>query len=139
MRAYEMTTNNLEVVKDFQHDLPHISGDEHQLQQVFLNIVINAEQAMTESQVQGVLTVGTRGTESAVVVTIKDDGPGIPQENLTRIFDPFFTTKDIGKGSGLGLSICYGIVEEHGGSMKVDSELGKGTTFTIELPKASEP
>jgi two-component system NtrC family sensor kinase len=72
-----------------------------------------------------------------VIVEIKDTGIGIPQENLTKIFDPFFTTKDVGRGTGLGLAVCYGIVSEHGGRLDVRSAVGVGTTFTISLPKAS--
>jgi signal transduction histidine kinase len=106
------------------------------LQQVFLNIVINAEYFMLKAHNRGTLTVTTERTEDIVKISFADDGPGIPQENLANIFNPFFTTKEVGQGTGLGLSICYGIITEHGGRIYVESKLGKGTTFVVELPVA---
>ena len=134
LRAYELSVSNIELGKDFQADLPEISADPHQLQQVFLNLVINAEQAMTAAHGRGSLSITTQRVGDAVQVVVTDDGPGIPEELISQIFDPFFTTKDVGAGTGLGLSVCYGIVKEHGGEMRVESELEKGTTFTVELP-----
>ncbi len=134
LRAYELKVSNIELRKDFQADLAEISGDPHQLQQVFLNLVINAEQAMTAAYGRGVLSITAQQVGEAIHVVVADDGPGIPDGLLSQIFDPFFTTKEVGKGTGLGLSVCYGIVKEHGGEMRVESEEGKGTTFTVELP-----
>ena len=134
LRAYELRVSNIELRKDFQADLPEISADPHQLQQVFLNLVINAEQAMTAAHDRGVLSIRTQRVRDVLYVTVADDGPGIPNELVSKIFDPFFTTKEVGAGTGLGLSVCYGIVKEHGGELHVKSEEGKGTTFTIELP-----
>jgi signal transduction histidine kinase len=101
---------------------------------VFLNIVLNAEQAMTESHGRGNLTVTTEQLNGNIRISFADDGPGIPPEIINRIFDPFFTTKDIGKGTGLGLSICYGIVTKQGGRIYAESQHGHGATFIIECP-----
>ncbi len=99
-----------------------------------MNIIVNAESAMLGAHNKGTLTITTKQVDDIVRITITDDGPGISSKDINRIFTPFFTTKEVGKGTGLGLSICHGIVKEHGGNIFVESELGKGTTFTIELP-----
>jgi PAS domain S-box-containing protein len=134
LRAYEHRVNNIEVVTHFAPDLPEILADRFQMQQVFLNIVLNAEQAMIESHGRGNLTVTTAQINDHIKISFADDGPGIPQEIINRIFDPFFTTKDIGKGTGLGLSISYGIITKQGGRIYAESQYGKGATFIIELP-----
>jgi PAS domain S-box-containing protein len=134
LHAYRMRVNNVEVSMDLAPDLPKTMGDFHQLQQVFVNIITNAEQAMTEAHGSGKLLIRTRRVGDAILIDFTDDGPGIPEENMKRIFDPFFTTKEVGKGTGLGLSICYGVVEKHDGRMYATSEVGKGTTFSVELP-----
>ena len=134
LRAYEHKVNGIEVKRRLAHDLPEIMVDYFQMQQVFLNIIINAEYFMTEAHNRGTLTITTKKHNSSVRISIADDGPGIPQENLSRIFDPFFTTKEAGKGTGLGLSICHGIVAEHGGQIYARSQPGKGATFVVELP-----
>ena len=134
LRAYELRVSNIELRKHFQADLPAILADPHQLQQVFLNLVINAEQAMIAAHGGGVLSITTQRVGEALHVVVADDGPGIPDEFISQIFDPFFTTKEVGAGTGLGLSVCYGIVQEHGGELRVQSEEGKGTTFIVELP-----
>jgi CheY-like chemotaxis protein len=122
--------------------------DPHQLQQVFLNIINNARQAIEAHQPQGSIRISSESCGQNVRVTFQDNGPGISEENLKRIFDPFFTTKEVGKGTGLGLSLCYGIVKEHGGTIKVTSNPGEGANFTLEIPsgaglkeaqKATEP
>jgi signal transduction histidine kinase len=102
-----------------------------------MNIIVNAAEAIQGS---GTLTITTSPApdRKSVLVDFTDTGEGIPEENLTRIFDPFFTTKDVGKGTGLGLATSYGIVEEHGGKIRVKSKVGEGTTFTIELPSFPE-
>jgi two-component system NtrC family sensor kinase len=139
LRAYELNANNILVQRNLG-SVPKLLADPHQLQQVFLNIIINAEQAMLTSRRGGNLQVETRAktkdSESWIEVMIADDGPGISPEVLGRVFDPFFTTKDVGEGTGLGLSISYGIVKEHGGTIRVESPPGQGATFTIELPGA---
>jgi two-component system NtrC family sensor kinase len=111
--------------------IPSVTGFPSQLVQVFTNMFVNAAHA---AKGKGVLTVTTEATDKAIRISIGDDGEGIAEKNLTRIFDPFFTTKPPGKGSGMGLSISYGIIERHGGTITVQSEIGVGTTFIIELP-----
>ncbi len=134
LRAYEQKLNNIEVNTHFPADLPEIIANSSQLRQVFLNLVVNAEQAMLEAHNKGILTVTSEQVGDIVRISLTDDGPGITKENLGHLFDPFFTTKGEGKGTGLGLSISHGIITEHGGMIYVDSELGKGATFVIELP-----
>ena len=125
--------HNIEVVRDYQEDLPAVVMDPAQMQQVFMNLIINAAEAMDGA---GRLTVATRfdAQRGVVQARFQDTGHGISEENMGRVFDPFFTTKEVGHGTGLGLSISFGIVKEHGGTITVDSEEGAGTTFTIELP-----
>ena len=134
LRAYLQKTNGIEVERQLDPDLPEIMVDYFQMQQVLLNIIINAEYFMTQAHNKGTLTITTKKQNSSVVISIADDGPGILPENLRRIFDPFFTTKEAGSGTGLGLSICHGIVTEHGGQIYVKSQLGKGATIFVELP-----
>jgi two-component system NtrC family sensor kinase len=134
LRAYAHKSNCIEVERELASDLPEIPLDHFQMQQVFLNIVINAEYFMTQAHKKGTLTVTTKRQNSSVLVSFADDGPGIAAENLGRIFDPFFTTKEAGKGTGLGLSICHGIVAEHGGQICATSQPGKGAIISVELP-----
>ncbi len=134
LRDYEHKVNNINVETQLAPDLPEVIVDYHQMQQVFLNIVLNAESALTEEHEPGTLTITTSRLNSNVRVSFSDDGPGIPQKNLNRVFDPFFTTKEVGKGTGLGLSICYGIVTQHGGKIHAENKAGKGATFVVELP-----
>jgi PAS domain S-box-containing protein len=138
LRYYEQKVNNIEVEKHLAVNLPEIMMDHFQMQQVFLNIIVNAESAMLEGRHRGKLILTTEKSEGVIRVTFADDGPGIAKENLKRIFDPFFTTKEVGKGTGLGLSICHGIVTEHGGKIYVMSENGQGTTFVVELPLSEQ-
>jgi signal transduction histidine kinase len=133
-----MKTNNIDMVVEFDPELPKTMADFYQLQQVFMNIVINAEQAMSEAHGRGKLTVKTQRSDGMIQVIFADDGPGISEENMKRIFDPFFTTKEIGKGTGLGLSICYGLVEAHGGRIYARSRAGQGASFIVEIPIVSE-
>jgi len=127
--------NNVIVQFKLDKYLPEIVGSEDQLLQVIMNLVSNAVESV-ESKRKGILTIETKylPRKKRIVATFKDTGIGIPQENLTRIFEPFFTTKKQGKGVGLGLSLTYGIVHDHGGAIYVDSKIGKGTTFKIDLP-----
>ncbi len=121
--------------------LPEIPADYFQLQQVFLNIVLNAEFFMGKAHGRGKLLVKTslRTQDEIVRIAFIDDGPGIAPENLERLFDPFFTTKEVGQGTGLGLSISHGVVEQHSGKIWAESEPGKGSTFIIELPLCPPP
>ncbi len=128
---HQITINNVRVIKGYAPSLPEILADVNQLQQVFVNLIINAYQAMPQG---GELRVTTRTVGNQVQAIFADSGMGIPPENLKHIFDPFFTTKEVGKGTGLGLSVSYGIVELHGGKIEVDSQVGVGTTFVVILP-----
>ncbi|MFB3885416.1 MAG: PAS domain S-box protein [Thermodesulfobacteriota bacterium] len=125
--------HNIKTVKKLDSFLPFVQGNASQLKQVFMNIIVNAAEAMHGG---GTLTITTfpAPDRKTVFVEFTDTGEGIPEENLTRIFDPFFTTKEVGKGTGLGLATSYGIIEDHGGKISVKSQVGAGTTFTIELP-----
>jgi two-component system NtrC family sensor kinase len=134
-----MRTSNIEVLTQLDSRLPASEVDSHQMQQVFLNIINNARQAMEGHQPNGCLRVRTESQDGRVRILFQDNGPGIAPENLKRIFNPFFTTKEVGKGTGLGLSLCYGIVSEHGGSITPYSQVGEGATFVIELPIANAP
>jgi PAS domain S-box-containing protein len=129
--------HNVHIVKKLDPFLPFIRGNASQLKQVLINIIVNAAEAMHGN---GTLTITSYLSEDrkSVFLEFTDTGEGIAEENLTRIFDPFFTTKAIGKGTGLGLSTSYGIVESHGGKIRVRSKVGEGTTFTIELPTYPE-
>ena len=125
---------DIRIVNDLSEDIPDIMIDENKMSQVLMNIMINAMQSMSGG---GTLTLRTRRDESYCIVSIEDTGIGISQEVLPNIFDPFFTTKEIGEGTGLGLSVSKGIVEQHGGIIEVESETGRGTTFKIKLPVAT--
>jgi two-component system NtrC family sensor kinase len=131
---YELRTNNIKVERELSAQLPRLLLDPHQIQQVFLNIVNNARQAIEAHRPRGLIRITTGVIEQRVRITFQDDGPGISEENLAKIFNPFFTTKPVGKGTGLGLSLSYGIIQEHGGSITASSKLGHGTTFIIDLP-----
>ena len=128
---------NIDVVRDLEAGLPAVMADKSQFQQVFMNIFVNAVQAMHE---RGTIRIASRHNRAGkcVEVAISDTGQGIPPEQIDRIFDPFFTTKESGQGTGLGLSIAYGIVTTHRGAISVRSEVGKGSTFTIRMPVAAE-
>jgi signal transduction histidine kinase len=127
---HQLRTGSIQVRKELSASPVVVQGIEYKLQQVFLNLFLNARDAMPKG---GWLTVATAAGPQAKV-EIADTGSGIPAEQLSRIYDPFFTTKEIGKGTGLGLSITYGIVQEHGGTITCDSSLGQGTRFTLTLP-----
>jgi signal transduction histidine kinase len=134
LRAYGLNASNIQVTTNFAPDLPITTADAGQIQEVFLNLIINAETEMTLARGKGKLLIKTEKVDNTIHVSFKDDGPGITKKNLERIFDPFFTTREVGEGTGLGLSICYGIMKEHGGRIWAESELGKGATFIVELP-----
>jgi signal transduction histidine kinase len=138
--AYDMRVNNVTLVREYAPALPQLLGDSHQLQQVVLNIVSNARQALEAFRRDGRITLrtGTNDEGDRVWLRIIDNGPGISPENLKKIFDPFFTTKPQGKGTGLGLSLSYGIVQEHRGSIRAESQPGVGTEFTLEFPVATD-
>jgi len=145
LRETQLAISSIRLETEFGADVPPVQGDSHQLQQVFLNLILNAEQAILGSVVGGrrsgdCIRVSTRarleGDHAWVVAQVADNGPGIPAEVLPRIFEPFFTTKKVGEGAGLGLSVSYGIVEEHGGRLSVEGGPGR-SVFTLELPAAA--
>jgi len=139
LRAPEMRINDIMVSTRLDPDLPRTMVDEGQMQQVFLNIVVNAEQAMTEAHGDGHLRIKTERIGDNIRISFKDDGIGISEEHLPRLFDPFFTTKQVGEGTGLGLSISYGIIREHQGNIYARAKPGKGATFVVELPIVAKP
>ncbi len=138
LHAYSLRKNNITV--DFLPDtsLPPVAGDPNQLMQVFLNLILNAEQAIREIREKGTLRIRLAHPDKTVVASFEDDGPGISPENLPNIFDPFYTTKRPGRGTGLGLSICKAVLKEHGGNIEASSAPGGGALFTVTLP-AEEP
>jgi two-component system, NtrC family, sensor kinase len=132
LRDYDLRANNIRMHLDLAANLPMTSADPHQLQQVFLNMVNNAVDAILERSNEGDLWVRTGVKDDRLFVEFTDSGPGV--QDASRVFDPFYTTKPVGKGTGLGLSICYGIVTEHGGTIHVRNLPTRGACFTIELP-----
>ncbi len=137
LRAYDFANHGVEIIENLQIHVPDVIGDAHQLQQVFLNILNNAYDAVRETSRPGRIEISTSCSEEVAEVTFCDNGNGIAYPD--RIFDPFFTTKEVGKGTGLGLSICYGIVREHGGEILCrNNEDGPGATFTVRLPLVVE-
>ena len=129
--SHQQRANDVKFRIELPKDLPPVSGDEGQLQQVIIALGTNAIDAMASG---GELAIVSRADDEKVLVDVSDNGTGIPADNVAKIFEPFFTTKEIGKGTGLGLAVCYGILTEHGGSLDVQSTVGVGTTFTISLP-----
>ena len=134
LRKYELETGNIKLIRRLDPELPLTVVDAGQLQDVFMNIIVNAEKSMRQAHERGNLSIRTEAMNDIIRVSITDDGPGIAKENLDKIFNPFFTTREVGEGTGLGLSLSYGIIREHNGKIYAESELGKGATFTVELP-----
>ncbi len=137
-RSYPLRTHNVQVEEDLEAELPPVLGDRGQLEQVLINLVVNAEQALDETAGERRLTVRTRRSRAGVSLFVLDNGPGIAPAHVERLFDPFFTTKPPGEGTGLGLSLVHRIVAEHGGEIHVESEVGVETCFRIDLPPAPE-
>jgi two-component system NtrC family sensor kinase len=139
LREHNFTVNNIKVVRNYDEKLPPIYADGGQLQQVFLNLINNAFDAMHDAHQGGALEVRTCLLGKELVVEIIDDGPGVPEAIQEKIFDPFFTTKEVGKGTGLGMSLSYGIVKEHGGRIYLDKAHADGAKFVVALPLTSAP
>jgi signal transduction histidine kinase/CheY-like chemotaxis protein len=139
LRQHEQRLANVTLIDALAAGLPNVFADPHQLQQVILNLAINAEQAMVSSHGRGTLVVRSwhDAERDVVLLEIADDGPGVPEDVLPKIFDPFFTTKAVGKGTGLGLTVAYAIIQDHGGRIVAESSAGHGAVFRIELPTAS--
>jgi len=131
----QLREHNIALSVSLQEGLGEVYASKNQLRQVFLNMIANARDAMPDG---GTLTVATRTTDGMIQIEFSDTGTGIRKENLNKIFDAFFTTKDSIKGVGLGLSVCYGFIRDHGGNIEVSSKLGSGTTFIITLPLYSQ-
>jgi PAS domain S-box-containing protein len=136
LRAYEQRVNNVAVIEALAAGLPQVFADSHQIQQVLLNLVMNAEQAMLAANGRGTLVVRTwhDARQESIMLEVNDDGPGIPDDLQPKIFDPFFTTKEVGQGTGLGLTVAYAIVQEHGGRIRLESRANQGASFYVELP-----
>jgi len=130
--------HDIQIVKHLDPSLPWIEGDPNQLKQVFMNMMVNAAEAMSDKGGSLTITTGGSPDQSSVFISFQDTGMGISPEIQPKIFDPFFTTKAVGKGTGLGLSTSYGIIQSHHGNIEVESEEGKGTTFNIYLPISVE-
>jgi signal transduction histidine kinase len=141
LNANLLKLHSIKVEESLDPALPDLVGSEDRLQQVFMNLISNAAEAMEAGHKDRVLSVRTQRLpeKECVSISFADSGVGIPRENLSKLFEPFFSTKKKGKGVGLGLSVAYGIIQEHGGSIQVQSEEGRGTVFTIELPLKVNP
>jgi two-component system NtrC family sensor kinase len=133
LMEHQDSSGRVRIRRNYAIALPQVVADENQLQQVYFNIIRNAYQAMPNG---GMLLITGAVEGKDVVTTFTDSGPGIAQEHLRHIFDPFFTTKEVGQGTGLGLSVSYGIVRQHGGTIEASSQEGSGATFTVRLPAA---
>ena len=136
LRAYEQRITNITVLPALAAGLPQVFADGHQVKQVLLNLLMNAEQAMLGAHGRGTIVIRTwhDSAKQMVVLEVNDDGPGVAEDVQGKIFDPFFTTKDVGKGTGLGLTVAYAIVQEHGGRITLKSQRGAGASFFVELP-----
>jgi PAS domain S-box-containing protein len=140
LRSYWLKANSIEIIRDYNPALT-VLADAQQIQQVILNLLLNAEQAILDTgQAQGKIVFRTRADKQRhrVIITVSDNGPGIPQNIARKIFDPFFSTKPVGKGTGLGLSISHGIITEHGGTILFENNEGGGSAFTFELPAGAD-
>ncbi len=138
LREYDLVVSNIDVRLSLSEDLPRTFADPYQLQQVFINLINNARDALAEKE-GAALIIRTYRDKTRIFVDFEDNGPGIEKDDLAKIFDPFFTTKEVGKGTGLGLSMAYGIVKEHDGTISVESEAGKGAKFVVALPIREGP
>jgi len=138
MQAHSLESNNITVILQLDPALPSTMADATLLQQAFLNLIINAETEMKQAHGKGSLLIKTTLISDTIQISFTDDGPGITEANLTHLFDPFFSTRGVGHGTGLGLSVCYGIINEHNGQIYVQSQPGKGAVFTVELPVVAE-
>ena len=136
LRAYEQRVSNIEVVPALASGLPEVFVDGHQIKQVLLNLIINAEQACLGARGRGTIVVRTMhdSDRGSALLEVNDDGPGVPEERQGKVFDPFFTTKEVGQGTGLGLTVAYAIAREHGGRIWLESKGGHGASFFVELP-----
>jgi C4-dicarboxylate-specific signal transduction histidine kinase len=141
--GHQLTVHSIEVVLDLDEHLPEIRAEHNRLEQVFINLVTNAIDAMDEKSaraegpVEKTLTIKTFAEDGHVVATVSDTGTGMNEEVKNKLFEPFFTTKDTGKGTGLGTSISFGIIQDYSGTISVETEEGKGSSFTVRFPAAT--
>jgi len=133
LRTYELRTGDIAVHERYEHQLPLITVNREEIQQVVLNLILNAEHAIKGTGMPGTISVRTGQTADSAFLEVADDGPGVPAALANRIFEPFFTTKAVGEGTGLGLSVSFGIAEAHGGSLSLAST-DHGACFTLKLP-----
>ncbi|MGH9799286.1 MAG: sensor histidine kinase, partial [Blastocatellia bacterium] len=129
-----LRNTEIEVIRNYSGELPFAPGNAAKLQQVFMTLILNARDAMPRG---GRLEIATEADLDSIIISFRDTGMGIAADHLARIYDPFFTTKQIGKGTGLGLAVSYGIIRDHGGHITVESQIGEGTAFQISLPIAT--
>ncbi len=134
LKAADFRANRVKVSLDINEDLPNVKADEQRLQQVYLNLLTNAQHAMSAANDGGNIEIRCKQHDDVLRLSFIDDGPGMTKNVIEKIFDPFYTTKPVGVGTGLGLSVCYGIIEDHGGRLWAESEPGAGAVFFIELP-----
>ena len=133
--GYQFEQENIKIVLSAKDEVYPINGNQNELEQVLTNIILNARDAITKTKKSGNIYITLSKNNNSIDIEIRDEGSGIPKEIMPRIFDPFFTTKDVGKGLGLGLSICQAIVEKHEGTITVQSEVNKGSVFTVKIPR----
>jgi len=139
LREHSFEVNNIKLIKKYDKNLPLTYADGYQLQQVFLNLINNAFDAMYDTHQSGALEVRTSRENGEIIIEVADNGPGVPELLQEKVFDPFFTTKEVGKGTGLGMSLSYGIVKEHGGRIYLDTSYQHGARFVIQLPVTKMP
>src|SRR5262249_1857832 len=132
--AYQLRSANIRVELDLAEDIPMVPADADQIHQVLTNLIVNARQALSGAATPGRIWIATRFDQRQIEVSVKDNGPGVPEEIRKRIFEPFFTTKPVGEGTGIGLSLCSSIVRAHGGRVDVSDNVGGGAAFTVVLP-----
>ena len=137
--GYQLNQDNITIVTSKKGDIPLLLGNRNELEQVLTNLILNARDAIKNLKKAGKIWIVLSHDQEWLIIDVKDEGTGIPQAILAKIFDPFFTTKEVGKGVGLGLSICQSIIEKHKGTIRVESEPNKGSTFTVRLPKEKIP
>tara|TARA_B100000315_G_scaffold252807_1_gene290345 strand:+ start:38 stop:1333 length:1296 start_codon:yes stop_codon:yes gene_type:complete len=138
LEEYHFKTGDVKVIKDFAENLPPAIADVNQLQQVFMNILQNAFHSMSDANIKGEIKIKTGRKDDEIIINIENDGPPIPEDILGKLFDPFFTTKEVGKGTGLGLYVSFGILKDHGGRIKAENISNSGVRFIICLPVTDE-
>lgn len=132
---YQLSQDDISIITNIEKKRFFVLGNHNELEQVLTNLILNARDAIHQSEGARDVVITLDNDNGSVIIVVKDEGPGIKKDILSKIFDPFFTTKEVGKGLGLGLSICQSIVEKHNGEIKLNSQLGRGTSFTVKIPE----